>query len=160
VLIGTLSMVAVCVLSYSLQSTPTSPGALVNREHPGAYVTVGQDACRQTGERRLVLHNNYQFPIVVTLIGSASGDTAVSHEVVAKDRGKSRVVEQVAEELSTMQTIEPSRQISFCISFANISASRYVRIPFKIAGETDTPQAAAPEHFALFYGEPPSEPRK
>ena len=69
------------------------------------------------------------------------------------DNGKSRVVEQYAEEVQTSQAIRSRAQLSMCIEAENISSSKYIRIPFKIDNESDSVGAAAPEHFVIFYGE-------
>jgi len=60
-------------------------------------------------------------------------------------------MEQVAAEVSTTQMIKPRGRLGICVAKAHISPPKHIRIPFKIEGETDTTDSAAPEHFALFY---------
>lgn len=144
---------AVCLVSFNCDSQKLPVGPLVNSSNPGAYITSGQPlACGET-ELRLVLHNNYRFPITVTVIGSESGAAKVSYEVIDTVATTPRVVAQVAEEVSTKQEIQPGRHLTFCVPTEYLTASRYVRVPFEIKNETSTTKAAAPEHFAVFYGE-------
>jgi hypothetical protein len=151
----TVSMIAICLLGYSFETKTNQPSenALLKAGHPGAFITRSSISCRQPGQVRLTFHNNYRFSVVLNLIGSDKGDTALAYEVVTKDDGIHQMVEQIAREVSTTQQLDQGKQLSFCIPNEHLSASRYVRIPFKIVGEMDTAHLAAPEHLALFYGE-------
>lgn len=151
----TVSMIAIFLLGYSFETKtdPPSVNALLKNDNPGAYITRSSIACHQSGQVRLTFHNNYRFSVILKLIGGDKGDTALAHEVVTKDDGVHQMIEQIAQEVSTTQQLDQGKQLSFCIPNEHLSASRYVRIPFKIMGEMDTTQATAPEHLALFYGE-------
>lgn len=114
-----------------------------------------------THARRLVLHNNYTFPIFVTLKGILeSGDVSPFYEVVAESKGVKQTVTLVSEEVGTSQMVKPGGQLSVCIDRVNFSPDSYLRIPFKLENESDTIQAAAPQHFAVFYTDPASERRR
>ena len=148
-----LAISIICLLAFPVEASHSSFGALVDLRNPGAYITRGQAACHQSGALRLVFHNNYRFPVIITLISSESGDAKPAYEIVADENGKSRVVERFEQEVSTAQPIKSEGQLSLCVVARDISSSRYIKVPFKIDGESDTVQAAAPEHFALFYGD-------
>jgi hydrogenase maturation factor len=149
----TVFISAIYVLASPFMPMESSSPVLVDTHYPGAYITPGQTGCHHAHRQRLVLHNNYRFPIVITLISFESGDIKPSYEVVVEDNGRSRVIEQYTQEVQTSQAIRSQAQISMCIEAENISSSKYIRIPFKIDNESDSGSAAAPEHFVVFYGE-------
>ena len=120
----------------------------------GAYILQGQHPCYSQKALRLVLHNTYSFPIIVTLNGvSEHGDIRPAYELVAVSRSNKQVVTIMSEEVRTSQTVRPGGQLSVCIDKLNLARNSYLRIPFKFDSESDTARAAAPQHFAIFYSD-------
>jgi hypothetical protein len=141
----------ISLFDYIFDVTDSSASSvLVDTKKPGAYILAGEVACHQRNARSLVLHNNYRFPISVTLSGSASGNVIPSYEIVTDENGKSRV-ERFSEEVASTQPIRSGWQLSFCVVMRNISTSRYLRVPFEIVGDLATVEADKPEHFAVYY---------
>lgn len=149
-----------CFLVAGFNRTRQVAVPLVSAEYPGAYILAGKVPCHASAARRLVLHNNYTFLIFVKLRGMLeSGDISPSYEIVAESKGNKQTVTLVSEEVSTSQMVKPSGQLSVCIDNATLSPDSYLRIPFKLEDESDTIQAAAPQHFAVFYADPTGERR-
>jgi hypothetical protein len=151
--IRTLGLTAVILRAHDPQSKRISQNVFIHPGSPGAFLLSGGSGCQKTAEAHLILHNNYRFPITVTLLSDESGAAKPSYEVVATDSRMPRVLEQVEEDVSTSQEIESGKQVSFCIPTATFAAGKYVRVPFRIVGETDTVEASAPEHFAVFHAQ-------
>lgn len=112
------------------------------------------------------LHNNYRFPITVSVYNVEDEDLVIEQPKVKvsvlgvaydlledSKQGRFRTVRRVAEEVMTLTSIDGGDDLFFSIPVEHLSRHTEIWVPFELESEAKASVGGPPpQHFAVFWG--------